>query len=207
MLRIGVTGGIGSGKSTAARVLVEQGAALIDADAISRRLTEPGGAAMAPIAAQFGWRFITPKGAMDRDAMRALVFEKPSARQHLEAIIHPLVRQESAAQENAARLRGCKVVVFDIPLLVESGRWRSSLDQVLVIDCTETTQISRVLKREGERPGGGHLWTQEMVHRIIAGQASRKDRLKAADASIFNDGLSLQALDAMLRLFGKRFGL
>ena len=190
MLRIGLTGGIGSGKSTVADMLAARGAALIDADAISHSTTAPGGAAIAPIAAHFGPDVITPDGALDRDAMRQRIFADPSARKLLEAIIHPLVSIELTRQAELARQAGKAWAVFDIPLLVESPRWRAQLDKVLVIDCEEATQISRVMAREGVGKG----WTKETVEKVISSQASRTQRRAAADWVIYNDGLSLAAL-------------
>lgn len=197
--RIGLTGGIGSGKSTVARVLVECGAALIDADAISRQLTAPGGAAISALASQFGPQIITAEGAMDRDRMRQLAFNDPALKKQLEAIIHPLISQESLRQSSAAVDAGCACIVFDIPLLVESGRWRQQLDRVLVVDCTEDTQIARVMARNGLK--------REDVEKIIAAQASRAQRLAAADICICNEGLSLQALARLVRQLAPRFGL
>ena len=197
--RIGLTGGIGSGKSTVARVLVECGAALIDADAISRQLTAPGGAAISALASQFGPQIITAEGAMDRDRMRQLAFNDPALKKQLEAIIHPLISQESLRQSSAAVDAGCACIVFDIPLLVESGRWRQPLDRVLVVDCAEDTQIARVMARNG--------LTREGVEKIIAAQASRAQRLAAADICICNEGLSLQALARLVRQLAPRFGL
>lgn len=202
ILRIGLTGGIGSGKSTVARVLVASGAMLIDADAISRQVTAPGGAALQEIARQFGDDLITADGAMDRDRMRQLAFGDPSLRRRLEAIIHPLVGQEVMRQSEAAAAAakdkgGC--IVFDVPLLVESGRWRQQVDHVLVVDCMETTQIARVMARNG--------WSQEAVEKIMAGQASRAQRLAAADSCLFNDGLSRDALAVQVRQLGFHFGL
>lgn len=201
ILRLGVTGGIGSGKSTVARLLVADGAVLVDADAISRQVTAPGGAALPEIARQFGGDLVLADGAMDRDRMRQLVFDDPSARRRLEAIIHPLVTQEAMRQSGqalkTAKAGGC--IVFDIPLLVESGRWRQQLDHVLVVDCSEATQVARVVARNG--------WTQEAVEKIMAGQASRAQRLAAADSCLFNDGLSLEALALLVRQLGLRFGL
>ena len=197
--RIGLTGGIGSGKSTVARVLVECGAALIDADAISRQLTAPGGAAISALASQFGPQIITAEGAMDRDRMRQLAFNDPALNKQLEAIIHPLISQESLRQSSAAVDAGCACIVFDIPLLVESGRWRQQLDRVLVVDCAEDTQIARVMARNG--------LTREGVEKIIAAQASRAQRLAAADICICNEGLSLQALARLVRQLAPRFGL
>ena len=190
MLRLGLTGGIGSGKSTVAQMLAGHGAALIDADAISRATTAAGGAAIAAIAAQFGAQAINADGAMNRDVIRQRVFADPAAKRQLEAIIHPLVSQESARQAESARHAGSAWVVFDIPLLVESTRWRQQLDKVLVVDCEEATQISRVMARQGD----AHSWTRDAVEKIIASQASRSQRRAAADWVIYNDGINLEAL-------------
>lgn len=197
--RIGLTGGIGSGKSTVARVLVACGAALIDADAISRQLTAPGGAAINLLAKQFGPHIITEEGAMDRERMRQLAFSDPAIKGQLEAIIHPLVSQESSHQDNAAVQAGRHCIIFDIPLLVESGHWRQQLDHVLVVDCAEETQISRVMAR--------NALSREMVVKIIAGQASRAQRLAAADACICNDNLSLETLELQVRELARSFRL
>ncbi len=197
--RLGLTGGIGSGKSTVARMLASLGAAVIDADANARSVTAAGGAAIAPIAAEFGAAFITPGGALDRDAMRALAYADSSAKKRLEAIIHPLVGQEAARQTGAALAAGHHCIVFDIPLLVESGRWRQQLDRILVIDCTEQTQIERVVARSGLTP--------DAVARIIAAQASRGQRLAAADTVIFNDALPLAGLQAQVAQVAHAFGL
>jgi dephospho-CoA kinase len=202
-LRVGLTGGIGSGKSTVAAMLVEAGAALIDADAISRGVTASGGAAIAQIGAEFGAGMIDRNGAMDRDAMRALAFSNPHMRHRLEAIIHPLVARQILAQAEQAAQSGSLCLLFDIPLLVESGRWRPQLDRVLVVDCLEATQISRVLAREAGRA----QWTREAVEKVIAGQATRTARLAAADAVIYNDGLGLDALRALAGQMASRFGL
>lgn len=182
-LRIGLTGGIGSGKSTVAAALAALGAAVVDTDAISRSLTLSGGAAMPAIEAQFGAEFVDVTGALDRARMRELVFAEPAARQRLEAILHPLIRAETARQAEAA---GAAVVVFDVPLLIESGRWREQVDRVLVVDCREATQIERVMARSG--------WTREAVQAVLAQQASRRARRAGADAVIYNDGLSLPEL-------------
>lgn len=197
--RIGLTGGIGSGKSTVARILLDCGAALIDADAISRHVTAPGGAAIGALARQFGARAITAQGALDRDWMRQLAFSNPDARRQLEAIIHPLVNQESLRESSQAVAAGRACIVFDIPLLVESGRWRQQLDRVLVVDCLENTQILRVMAR--------NAWSREVVEKIIAGQASRATRLAAADICICNEDVSLAQLDAQVRQVALRFGL
>jgi dephospho-CoA kinase len=186
--RLGLTGGIGSGKSTVGEMLMDAGAALIDADAISRSVTAPGGSALSAIAQSFGPDFITAEGALDRNRMRALVFSDASAKQRLEAIIHPLVSSATQAQANAAVEAGHKLLVFDVPLLVESGRWRAQLDGVLVVDCEVETQTERVMARSG--------LSTEAVKGIIHAQASRAQRLAAADWVIFNDGLSLEAVRA-----------
>ena len=199
MIRLGLTGGIGSGKSTVAQMLVGHGATLIDADAISRSTTASGGAAIAEIAAQFGRDAINADGTLRRDVMRERVFSDPDARQQLEAIIHPLVSSESARQIEAARQAGSIWVVFDIPLLVESKRWRQQLDKVLVIDCELATQISRVTQRSG--------WTQEAVKKVIDQQATRTQRLAAADLVIYNDGLAHGELAMQATHVAKRITL
>lgn len=167
-------------------MLVDHGATLIDADAISRATTAAGGAAIASIAAQFGSGTINSDGALNRDAMRQRVFADPGAKQQLEAIIHPLVSCEATRQTQAARLAGCDLLVFDIPLLVESGRWANQLDKILVVDCEVATQISRVVQRSG--------WTPAMAENVIGSQATRAQRLAAADLVIYNDGLALVEL-------------
>jgi dephospho-CoA kinase len=197
--RIGLTGGIGSGKSTVAGMLADCGAVVVDADAISRQTTAANGAAIAAIKQLFGSSFITPASALDRDAMRQLVFSDPAAKLRLEAIIHPLVTAETVRQVRTAESAGARYIVFDVPLLVESGRWRDQVDQVLVVDCTEERQISRVMARNG--------WTREAVLKVMAGQASRAQRLAAADICIYNETLSLAELADLARAATARFGL
>lgn len=199
ILRVGLTGGIGSGKSTVGRTLVACGAALIDADAISRQLTAPGGLAVAEIARHFGAQTIAPDGSMDREHMRALVFDHPARKAQLEAIIHPLVSQHALQQSQDAVLAGARCLVFDVPLLVESGRWRQQLDRVWVVDCEESTQVARVMARNG--------LGRAMVEKIMAAQASRSERLAAADICLYNEGLSLAALDGLVRQWARRYGL
>lgn len=200
-LRLGLTGGIGSGKSTVATMLAEFGAAVIDSDAISRATTASGGVALPAIATAFGPQMIRADGALDRAAMRKLVFEDASARQQLEGIIHPLVSQEVDRQARLARDQGKKCLVFDVPLLVESGaRWRGKLDRVLVIDCPPPTQIERVMARSGI--------SAEEVHRIIDAQAPRESRLRAADIVIYNGaGVSLSTLRESVQSLVVRLGL
>jgi dephospho-CoA kinase len=188
-LHIGLTGGIGSGKSTVARVLAECGALLVDTDAIARALTQPGGAAIAAIAATFGDEAIGADGALDRERMRAIVFADPAAKARLEGILHPLIGR-TAANEAAAAVAG-QVIVFDVPLLTESRHWRERVSRILVVDCSEATQVKRV----AERPG----WTPEAALQVIAQQAPRAARRAIADAVIHNDGLTLAALSEEVR--------
>jgi dephospho-CoA kinase len=185
-LHLGLTGGIGSGKSTVASLLKALGAAVIDADAIARSVTAPQGAAMPEIARQFGDAFVQADGALDRARMRALVFADPSAKQRLESIVHPCVGEETRRQTQAAVQQGHALLVFDVPLLVESKRWRQQVQRVLVIDCEPATQIQRVVTRSG--------LAADEVSRIIAAQSPRAVRLAAADWVIYNDGLDLPAL-------------
>lgn len=172
-------------------MLVKAGAYLIDADAISRRLTDVGGVAISPIVQQFGQAILTPAGALDRDAMRDLIFSNQAAKSQLENIIHPLVSQACAAQVSQAAAGGKPCLLFDVPLLVESARWRQQLDLVLVVDCLEATQTSRVMQRS--------RWTADAVQKVIAAQASRAQRLAAADIVIYNDGVSLLELQAVVQ--------
>ena len=197
--RIGLTGGIGSGKSTVLAMLHELGAAAIDADAISRATTAPGGPAIPLIVQRFGADFITSDGAMDRARMREHAYADPQARRALEQIIHPLVSAESARQVQAAQAAGARCIVFDIPLLVESGRWRAQLERVLVVDCEPETQVARVVARSALAP--------EQVRAIIAAQAPRGLRLAAADLVICNEGLTLAALRNVVEQGARSFGL
>ena len=199
-VRLGLTGGIGSGKSTVAAFMAQAGAAVMDTDAISRSLTQAGGQAVPAILAEFGETLITPEGAMNRDAMRALVFANPQTKRQLEAIIHPLVAQALQAQTQAAIEAGKKCLVFDVPLLVESGeRWRRQVDWVCVVDCQTNTQIQRVMARS--------QLARPEIEAIMAQQASRAQRLASADAVIYNDGLDLDQLQTAVHEMMARFGL
>ncbi len=182
-LQIGLTGGIGSGKSTVAKLLVELGATLVDTDAIAHELTRPNGTAMPAIAAEFGADMVGADGALERNRMRALAFAEPRAKLRLERILHPLIGAQAQAQALRA---GPNSVVFDVPLLAESRHWRQRVQRILVVDCSAATQVQRVMQRSG--------WTQEAVQRVIDLQASRSRRRAAADAVLFNDGVSLAAL-------------
>ena len=194
-MRIGLTGGIGSGKSTVAGFLREAGAAIVDTDAISRRLTLPGGAAMPAIAQAFGADFVTADGALDRDRMRALAFSDITAKRRLESILHPLITAEALAQADAAK---SALIVFDVPLLVESGRWRARVSRVLVVDCSTETQMQRVLQRPG--------WTRERIEGALAAQTTREARRAAADAVLLNDGIPLVALRNEVMNLAARWG-
>jgi dephospho-CoA kinase len=187
-LHLGLTGGIGSGKSTVALMLQARGAALIDADAIARSVTAPGGSAMPEISQQFGAAFVQADGALDRARMRALVFEDPSAKQRLEHIVHPRVAEETQRQAAQALAQGHALLVYDVPLLVESRRWRQQVQRVLVVDCEPATQIARVMQRSG--------LSADEVARIMAAQSPRQTRLAAADGVLYNEGLGLEALRA-----------
>ncbi len=187
-MRIGLTGGIGSGKSTVASCLAALGATLIDTDAISRSLTAAGGAAMPAIVAAFGPQAQTTDGALDRAFMRELAFRDPGARKQLEGILHPMIGDETRRREASAHSAW---IVFDVPLLVESGRWRQRVDRVLVVDCEEETQVQRVMARSG--------WSRDAVLAVLAQQATRAQRRAAADAVICNEGLDLDALALEVR--------
>lgn len=197
--RLGLTGGIGSGKSTVANMLAACGAVVLDADQMARSVTGPGGAAIAAIAQTFGPHYVDATGALDRARMRELAFSQPASRKQLEAIVHPLVAQLTAANAQAAAAAGERLVVFDIPLLVESGHWTAQLDAIAVVDCRVQTQTERVLARNALAP--------EVIESIIASQASRSTRRAAADIVLYNDGLSLHALDAQVRTLAAGFGL
>ena len=187
-LRIGLTGGIGSGKSTVARLLAQQGAVVVDTDLIARQLTLPGGAAIEAIAESFGADLMAANGALDRARMRELVFSDATAKQRLEAILHPLIDIETERQASTV---DAPAVVFDVPLLVESGRWRARVDKVLVVDCRESTQIERVVARSG--------WTAEAVQAVINSQASRSQRRACADVVIYNDAIAPERLADQVR--------
>ncbi len=176
-LVIGLTGGIGSGKSLVANMFAERGASIVDTDQIAHSLTGPKGAAMPDILAEFGARMADSRGAMDRAQMRELVFREPAAKRRLEAILHPMIR---AATEAAAADASGAYVMLAIPLLVESGAWKQRVNRVLVIDCPEEVQVARVMARNGLAEG--------QVRAIMAAQVPRAVRLAAADDVIDNGG-------------------
>ena len=172
---IGLTGGIGSGKSTVADLFAAQGVAVVDTDLIAHDLTGPTGAAMSEIVAAFGDSVRQPNGGLDRVAMRRQVFADPQVRQQLEGILHPRIRSEA---ERRCRLATTPYVLLVVPLLIESGAYRDRVRRVLVVDCDEATQVARVVARSGLSP--------DEVRRIIATQLARAERLAAADDVIVN---------------------
>ncbi|HMV52370.1 MAG TPA: dephospho-CoA kinase [Rhodocyclaceae bacterium] len=176
-LVVGLTGGIGSGKSLVAELFREHGVAIVDTDLIARELTGPGGAAMPAIRAAFGESVIDVRGALDRAAMRALAFGDPAQRERLEAILHPMIRRQSGEEVAAA---SAPYVMLVVPLLVESGTYRERVDRVLVVDCSERTQLGRVMAR--------NALAADAVRAIMAAQATRAERLAAADDVIDNEG-------------------
>ena len=191
---VGLTGGIGSGKSAAAEEFARLGASVVDTDAIARELTEMGGAAMPHIKALFGDAFVMPGGAMDRKAMRERVFADPAAKRSLESLLHPMIRAEAERRIAAA---SAPYVVYVVPLLVESGDCRERVDRILVVDCPESLQLERVRARSG--------LAEDEVRAIIAQQVPRAERLAAADDVIDNSGAhdalrqQVAALDARYR--------
>ena len=187
MFVVGLTGGIGSGKSTVADLFAARGVPLVDTDLIAHRITAPRGVAMPQIAAEFGDAFVAADGSLDRARMRSLVFSDDTARKRLENITHPLIRAETEREQREAT--GPYVIVA-VPLLVESGNWKDRVNRVLAVDCSVETQISRVMSRNG--------FSREQVLAIIARQATREARLAAADDVIVNDNAPLDALAAQV---------
>ena len=181
-LAIGLTGGIGCGKTTVAAVFQRLGAAVVDTDEIARALTASGGGAMDSIAREFGPRFVTPEGALDRGAMRDLVFEDPSARARLESILHPGIRSEGERLVDQARAPYALVAV---PLLFETGGWLSRVARTLAVDCDEALQVLRASARPG--------MTVERVRSVMRAQWPRWRRLQLADDVVWNGG-TLEAL-------------
>lgn len=176
---VGLTGGIGSGKSITAALFAQLGVAVVDADAVARELTEANGAAIPAIKQAFGSDVAAADGSLDRAAMRRLVFADAARRGQLEAILHPMIRAACDARRDAAFMAGVPYVVMEMPLLVESGNRPDHLDRVVVVDCSEEMQIKRVMTRSG-------LAAAE-VEAIMAAQATRQQRLQAADDVIHND--------------------
>jgi dephospho-CoA kinase len=176
-LRVGLTGGIGCGKSTVTDLFAARGVSIVDTDRIAHELTGANGAAMPALLAEFGAGCVDADGAMNRVWMRELVFAEPSAKAQLEALLHPLIRATALASADAAT---GSYVIFAVPLLIESGSWRERVARVLVIDCPESLQVARVMARNG--------FTRSQVEAIMATQASRQARLAQADDVIDNSG-------------------
>lgn len=195
-LRLGLTGGIGSGKSTVAALLQQRGAFIIDADAISRACTLFGGSAMPAISSVFGADFVGADGGINRQRMRDHVFSNSEARRTLEAIIHPLV---SAEVERLAASSNANCLVFDIPLLVESPVWRHRLDRIVVVDCSRATQVRRVSLR--------NAWDSATIESVISNQSPRDQRLGAADLVLFNDTDRIEPLQQSVNTLAQRLGL
>lgn len=192
-LVIGLTGGIGSGKTTVAQCFEDRGIAVVDTDAIAHQITAAGGQAVGAIAQRFGEQMITADGSLDRQKMRDLVFEDPQQRQGLEAILHPMIRAISDRQLDLAH---SPYVLLAIPLLIESREPRERVHRILVVDCPESQQIERVMKRSG--------LSEARIRSIMAAQASREQRLAAADMVITNEG-SLEAVEAQVEALHQRF--
>jgi dephospho-CoA kinase len=190
---IGLTGGIGCGKSTVAELFAGLGATIVDTDAIAHALTAPYGAAMPAILAEFGPDFATPDGALDRARMRSLVFADAGARGRLEAILHPRIRAATAA---AAAIATGPYVIYAVPLLIESGTWAERVSRVLAVDCSEDTQVARVMQRSG--------LSADQVRAIMATQVTRAQRLAAADDVIDNDD-GLEVLFPQVKRLHERY--
>ena len=190
---VGLTGGIGSGKSAVAELFAKLGVDVVDTDEIARELTQPQGEAIPAIRAAFGVEAIAPDGSLDRPRMRSLAFGDAQARKRLEAILHPLIRAESSRRVELAR---SPYAILVIPLLVESGVDRSRTERVLTVDCPEALQIERVMRRSG--------LAESEVRAILASQATREQRLAAADEVIDNSG-ALEALEAQVSRLNEKY--
>ena len=192
---IGLTGGIGSGKTAVSDLLGELGAGIIDTDLISHQITAPGGKAIPLIAKAFGADFIDPQGALIRPKMRTLVFENPGARKVLEQITHPLIQEETAKQAFELAKSGAPYLVFVVPLLIESGSWIKLIDYLVVVDCPEETQIQRVMHRNN--------MTRSDVENVLKAQTNRNTRLAAANTVIENQGSLDELKSEVLNLHQK----
>ena len=177
---VGLTGGIGSGKTAVSDQLAQLGAGIVDTDLIAHQITAPNGVAIPCIQKQFGSEFVDSSGALDRVKMRTLVFANPEARKSLEAITHPLIREETIQQTKRLIAKKVPYLVFVVPLLIESGNWAHLLDYLVVVDCPEETQIERVMHRS--------KLPRNEVERILRAQASREERIARADMVIENQG-------------------
>ena len=190
---VGLTGGIGSGKTAVSTRLAARGATVVDADEISRALTAAGGAAVPALREAFGERYVGPDGALDRAAMRTLAFEDPAARARLESILHPAIR---AASDRALAAAAGPYAVLVVPLLFETGGYARRVDRTLVVDCPESLQLERAARRSGLDP--------EEVRRIMRAQWPRWRRLQAADDVVWNGG-GLEELEAQCTALDQRY--
>lgn len=191
--RIGLTGGIGSGKSTVAGLFRELGVLVVDSDEISRELTSPGGAAMAAIQSHFGADYVDAYGALNRDAMRKRIFSDVEAKHRLEAILHPMIRTQMLASVNTVR---SPYVVMVVPLLLELADYRALVHRVLLVDCSEDIQVARVTARSG--------MAEAEVRAIMAAQCGRDERLNQADDVITNEG-DIAALHSQVLSMHERY--
>ncbi|HRK56467.1 MAG TPA: dephospho-CoA kinase [Burkholderiaceae bacterium] len=187
---VGLTGGIGSGKSAVADEFAALGAAVVDTDVIARELTRPQAPAMAPIAQHFGPSVLNADGSLNRDRMRTLAFSQPEAKAQLEAILHPMIRQEALRRAQTAASTS-PYVLFVVPLLAQSSSWRALVQRILLVDCTVSTQIERVQTRPG--------WTAALAHAAIGAQATRAQRLMCAHDVLVNES-NLLALPPRIAL-------
>jgi len=196
---VGLTGGIGSGKTAVSELLTQLGAGVIDTDLIAHHITAPGGSAIPLIQRCFGPEFIESSGALDRVKMRALVFSTPDARKSLEEITHPLIRQETLRQALLLAYAAAPYLVFVVPLLVESGSWKDQIDHLVVVDCPEETQIQRVMQRSN--------LSRLEVEAILEAQAKRQTRLVLANTVIENQGSFSELKSAVEQLHQKILGI
>lgn len=194
MYAIGLTGGIGSGKTTVAELFAAYGVPIIDTDLIAHQITRPGGLAMPQITQTFGPNFIAPDGSLDRAQMRALIFSDENARHQLEAITHPLIRMETA---NACKAARGSYLLIVVPLLVESGHWKNRVDRILVVDCAIETQIARVMQRNN--------FTRQQTLAIITRQATREARLAVANDIIVNEPSHQPPLSEQVNTLHQRY--
>jgi len=196
---IGLTGGIGSGKTTVSNLFAQLGAGIVDTDLIAHQITAPGGKAIPLIRDHFGAEFIDNGGALDRAKMRSLVFQNPEAKKALEEITHPLIRQETLRQADQLADAGAPYLLLVVPLLIESGAWIDQIDYLVVVDCPEETQIQRVMHRSN--------LSRTEVEAILKAQASRQERLALANTVIDNQGKLSELKSAVLELHQKILGI
>jgi dephospho-CoA kinase len=196
---IGLTGGIGSGKTAVSNLFAQLGAGIVDTDLIAHQITAPGGKAIPLIRDHFGAEFIDNGGALDRAKMRSLVFQNPEAKKALEEITHPLIRQETLRQADQLADAGAPYLLLVVPLLIESGAWIDQIDYLVVVDCPEETQIQRVMHRSN--------LSRTEVEAILKAQASRQERLAHANAVIDNQGKLSELKTAVQELHQKILGI